>query len=298
MRVTDEISNLAVEIEHKRLNFSAPQEHQPASIRRTRPQEPSRLGERLGARDQELEAAFMHRTVIPELLDTDAGTRREVERSLADLKTINRYLGGRHTMTRLILRVASQAKCRKISWLDVGGGTGDLAALTSEALRPHGIELQTTLLDRMPSHMSAPFRGQRDASTAGRNGLYASVGGDALALPFREDSFDVVSSSLFVHHLEPQQVVEFARQALRIARHAFLINDLIRHPLHLALAYAGYAFYRSPLTRHDSVASVRRAYTLEEIEHLLRQTDAERIELRKFFLFRMGVIAWKKPSLT
>jgi ubiquinone/menaquinone biosynthesis C-methylase UbiE len=241
----------------------------------------------------------MHRTVIPELLDTDTGTSREVEDSLADLRVINRYFGGLHTMTQLILRVARERNTRKISWVDVGGGTGDLAALTSKALRKYGIELQTTLLDRMPSHMSAAVGGQtRDLPGTGKNGLHSSIGADALALPFKDNSFDVVGCSLFVHHLEPQQVLEFAGQALRIARHAFLINDLVRHPMHLALAYAGYALYRSPLTRHDSVASVRRAYTLEEIENMLRQTDAERIEMRKFFLFRMGVIAWKKPTLT
>jgi len=241
----------------------------------------------------------MHRTVIPELLDTDTGTPRAVEDSLADLRVINRYFGGLHTMTQLILRVARERNTRKISWVDVGGGTGDLAALTGEALRKHGIELQTTLLDRMPGHMSRPARAKtRDASKATTNGLYPCVAGDALALPFKDSSFDIVSSTLFVHHLEPRQVVEFAGQALRISRHAFLINDLIRHPMHLALAYAGYTLYRSPLTRHDSVASVRRAYTLKEIEDLLRQTDADRIEIRRFFLFRMGVIAWKKPSLT
>ena len=42
----------------------------------------------------------MDRIVIPELLDTDAGTPREVEDSLADLKMINRYFGGHRTMTR------------------------------------------------------------------------------------------------------------------------------------------------------------------------------------------------------
>jgi hypothetical protein len=85
---------------------------------------------------------------------------------------------------------------------------------------------------------------------------------------------------------------------LRVARHAVLINDLIRHPLHVALAYAGYAVYRSRITRHDAVASVRRAYTVEEIESMLRRTQTEKIDARRFFPFRMGVIAWKRPTTT
>lgn len=241
----------------------------------------------------------MQRTVIPELLDTDSGTPREVENSLSDLRMLNRYFGGTRTMTRLLLQVAKERNIKKISWLDVAGGSGDLAALTSRSLSKFDIELEPTLLDRMPGHM-APIR-EKAASSFARhsaNGSYPSIGGDALALPFKDSSFDVVGCSLFVHHLEPQQVIAFAGQALRIARHAVLIHDLIRHPLHLALAYAGYALYRSRITRHDAVVSVRRAYTLEEIESMLRQTQASKIEARSFFLFRMGVIAWKKPSLT
>lgn len=225
----------------------------------------------------------MKRIVIPELLDTDAGSPREVDDSLADLRTINRYFGGLRTMTELIQEVAARRQLKKLLWLDVGGATGDLAALTTDSLSQRGLELQPVVLDRVPSHM---------------DGRYFSVAGDALALPFKEESFDVVGSSLFVHHLEPPQVIQFANEGLRVARHAFLINDLVRHPLHLALAYAGYAIYRSPITRHDSVASVRRAYTVNEIEGMLRQTKAAQVEIKTFFPFRMGVIAWKRPNTT
>jgi len=239
----------------------------------------------------------MERQVIPELLDSDAGTPREIQDSLDDLKTINRYFGGLHTMTELISEVAIKRQIKSLSWLDVAGATGDLAVLTTESLFKRGIKLQPVLLDRMPAHMNMPASAPIPGSPRS-NGRYPSVAGDALALPFKSDSFDVVSSCLFVHHLEPVQVVQFTSEALRVARHAVLINDLIRHPLHVALAYAGYALYRSRLTRHDSVASVRRAYTLDEVEDMLRRTCASTIEVRRFFPFRMGVIAWKRSITT
>jgi hypothetical protein len=98
---------------------------------------------------------------------------------------------------------------------------------------------------------------------------------------------------LFVHHLAPDQVVQFAREALRVCRHAFVINDLIRSPIHLALAYAGFPLYQSRITRNDAPASVRQAYTVKEMRNMLSESDARSIEITTCFLYRMGVVAWK-----
>jgi len=74
-----------------------------------------------------------------------------------------------------------------------------------------------------------------------------------------------------------------------------LINDLVRHPLHLALVYAGFPLMRSYVSRVDGLRSVRRAYVPEEMRRILSSAakPATRIEISRHFLFRMGVIAWK-----
>ena len=120
---------------------------------------------------------------------------------------------------------------------------------------------------------------------------------DALNLPFSDSAFDLVSCSLFIHHLSPEHVITFAKEALCVCRHAVLVNDLIRHPFHLALVYAGMPLYRSGITRHDAPASVRQAYTVEEMREFFQQGGAASVEARRHYLYRMGVIAWKgKPA--
>jgi hypothetical protein len=59
------------------------------------------------------------------------------------------------------------------------------------------------------------------------------------------------------------------------------------------MVYAGWPLYHSRLTRHDAPASVRQAYTIPEMQDMLRETAASRIEITRHYLFRMGVIAWK-----
>jgi SAM-dependent methyltransferase len=221
----------------------------------------------------------MKRVTIAELLDTDAGTPDEVAASLGDLRRINRWFGGIATTEDMVGRVARETKLSSMSLLEVAGGSGYVPETARQRLQRRGLDLRVTVLDRAPSHLS--------------NG-HQAVAGDALALPFRDASFDLLSCNLFAHHLSPPELVQFVDEALRVCRIAVLINDLVRNLLHVSLVYAGMPLYRSRLTRHDAPASVRQAYTPEEMQALLTQSRAARVEIHRHYLFRMGVIAWKR----
>ncbi len=253
------------------------------------------------------------RRPTPELLDTDSGSPAEIAGSLADLHFINRWFGGVATTRGLIETVARQTRKSEFSLLEVAAGDGSLAQDVSASLQRRGIRLNVTLLDRAASHLPAfsnanhsgtlssrakPNDSLRESSGAVEGPAFGSaVVADALHLPFPDSTFDLISCSLFAHHLPPAQVASFARESLRVCRHAVLVNDLVRHPLHLALVYAGAPLYRSRITRHDAPASVRQAYTIEEMQAFFQQARAATIEMQRHYLYRMGVIAWKRgPS--
>lgn len=213
-----------------------------------------------------------------ELLDHDRGTPEEIAASLKDLRIINRNFGGIATTCRLLRHGMESASLKRASVLEVAAGDG---FAIQEAVRkmPAPLSVDLTLLDRRGSHLS--------------NGNDATVTGDALHLPFSDGSFDFVSCGLFVHHLSPDDVVHFVSEALRVARRALLINDLVRSRTHLALVYLGFPLFRSRITYHDAPASVRQAYTVPELRDLLRQATPARIEIGRVFLYRMAAIAWK-----
>jgi len=227
----------------------------------------------------------MQRISTPEILDSAACPPREVERSLRDLARINRWFGGVATTRALIERVAAATGKKRFSLLEVAAGFGEVPRAAAQQLARSGITLDVTDLDRAQSHL--------------RRGHRALVA-DALALPFRDRSFDLVGSSLFAHHLEPEELARFVREASRVSRLAVLINDLVRHPLHLALVYAGFPLMRSYVSRFDGVASVRRAYVPEEMRKILTSASpngpAPQLDFFRKYLFRMGVIVWKAPG--
>lgn len=220
----------------------------------------------------------MKRRPSLELLDSDAGTEREVAASLRDLQMFNQWFGGVRTTAKLVRRALAENRGHSASLLEVAAGAGFVPAKIRERLAPK-LDVKITLLDRARTHL---------------NGSDRAVAGDALALPFADRSFDLVSCNLFVHHLVPEELRRFAREALRVCRIAFLINDVVRHPLHLALTYAGLPLYRSRLTRNDAPASVRQAYTPAELRDLLEPLGFERIQMSRHYLYRMGMIAWKR----
>jgi SAM-dependent methyltransferase len=120
-----------------------------------------------------------------------------------------------------------------------------------------------------------------------------TVAGDALRLPFASDSFDIVGCNLFCHHLEPGDVVKFFDEALRVARLAVIASDLRRNLFHWFVASAGRITYRSRLTRNDAPASVRRAYTTDEISALAKESSAASFDVTPHYFQRFGLTLWK-----
>ena len=216
----------------------------------------------------------MRREHVAELLDSDAGSADEVRASLRDLDRINRWFGGVHTTARMLQQVAQAHKRDRLAVLDVAAASSrvvELAALRAE------VSADVTRLDRAATH----FQGN------------AGIVGDALRLPFRDCAFDVVHSCLFLHHLRAPEAALFLQDSLRVARVAVLVNDLRRSQMHWLSVKAASPVLFSRITRHDGPASVKQAYTREELSAIAKATGA-RWEITNSFFFRFAMIVWKR----
>ena len=203
----------------------------------------------------------------PELLDEHDAPREDVDRSLLDLRRINRYLGGRSIYLRLLRTFESVD-----SILDLGAGSGDNLEATRARLR--------VALDFKIDHL------------LGAKGLRRVVG-DAMALPFRDRSIDAVTSAHFFHHFSPDDNATILKEALRVAKKGVAINDTRRHYVPLLVVNLLGAFRLvGRITRFDAPASVMRGYTTAEAQAVAMKVGG-RFEVRKVWPFRFGLIAWK-----
>ena len=251
-----------------------------------------------GERAATQQTLAMQRVDAPEILDSDACSPADVETTLRDLGRVNRWFGGVATTLKMVEGAAQAFGVRHFSLLEVAAGSGEVPQMVQQRLARRGITLDVTLLDRAWSHLLSGNRVGENRGGEERIPKNRSVVADALSLPFGDGAFDLVSCNLFVHHLNVQQLAQFVREGLRVSRRAVLINDLVRHPLHLALVYAGYPIMRSRVAWLDGLTSVRRAYVPDEIRSMLASAfpqAAAQVEISRNYLFRMGAIVWKSP---
>jgi SAM-dependent methyltransferase len=197
-----------------------------------------------------------------ELLDAGGLSLPDVERNLADLARLNRLPGGVGASIDGVRRLIEGRNDARV--LDAGTGRGDMPL----AFARRG--WATTALDCNPQVLAVARR-----ATAGES-LVDVVDGDARALPFADEAFDISHCSLLIHHLDPADVVATLRELRRVARRGVVINDLRRGILPLvATAVSTVAVAGSRVTRADGLVSARRAYTLRELDDLIGEAGLD-----------------------
>jgi SAM-dependent methyltransferase len=210
----------------------------------------------------------------PELLDQGV-PEDEALRSLADLRAVNRFLGGRRALLRTTLPLLAGRDRPRL--LDVGCGSGELPALLHAALDGR---LLAVGVDLKPLHA-------RQAPRAVR-----AVVADARALPFAPRSFDVVTASLFLHHFDDEELPGVLRGLFDLARGALVVNDL--HRAHLPYAFARLTFpwlMRSRISVTDGLISIRRAFRPAELRRACASAGLSQVEVRRSFPYRLVAVA-------
>lgn len=219
----------------------------------------------------------MHRIDTPELLDEHDAPREDVERSLRDLRRINAWAGGLRVYRSLLARVAPDRDA-PLRVADLGAGTADCLDSLHRYRKVTAIAIDFNIVHL--AHVPAGSRVRR-------------VVADAMHLPLRDGSVDVVTSAHFFHHFSPEQNAAILDESLRAARRAVVVNDTQRHlvPL-LFVKILGWLRLVGRITRFDAPASVRRGYTADEARAIGERTTAKRVETHNVWPFRFGLILW------
>ena len=235
-------------------------------------------------------ASFMipARQEQPELLDQGAGSMADVCSNLTEMWRINRYFGGVEALTHHLYPLLRKST-KPLSVVDIGTGSGEMGSLLARWAQQNRFHIAIHVLDISARNLSVAHRNAISSVTL--------VQADACALPFAGKHVDYFISSLFLHHLAPDQVVGLLSDTYHRSRCGIVMSDVIRGYLPLAAFRLIQPFFaRHYLTRHDGFLSIKRAYTPDELRSLAQAAGIEAARVYTHFPWRMTLVV-EKPRV-
>jgi SAM-dependent methyltransferase len=197
------------------------------------------------------------------------------EAALAGLARLNRWARSAGILARPLAESMARAgadsagraaaRC-PLTLLDVACGAGDVPLALAALAQRRGWPLAVRGCDRSGVAVAHALRRAQAAGIAAD-----FVVADALSGPPLPQA-DLVTCSLFVHHLDEPGAVALLARLAAATRRELLVADLRRTTAGLALAFcAARLLTRSPIVHADGPASVRAAFTPEEALGLARR---------------------------
>lgn len=197
---------------------------------------------------------------------TDLDPVRHIK-ALRALGRINRLSLAAGRIWGVVRRSAPKGRPMRI--LDVACGGGDVPVALAERAQRRGTPLEITACD--VSSTALEFA-RASAEARGVEVTFLRLDAVHDELP---GGFDLVCSSLFLHHLSNGEAASFLARLARAGR-ALLVQDLRRTRTGYLLAAATVrTVTRSRVVRADGVRSVQAAFSLPEVARLTREADLE-----------------------
>lgn len=239
---------------------------------------------------------FKSRKHEDEWMDLPSTSTGEFTEALRDIQWVNRNLGGTEVLLSAFQSMLPSDLPAALSVLDIGTGSADIPrALANWARAANHLNLP-------PLHITAcdihPVAVSVSRQLCQGYPEITVVQADALNLSYTENSFDIVISSMFLHHLDNAQAVQLLREMARISRIGLIVNDLERHPLAwLGIKTLGHLTRKGRIFKNDAPLSVLRGFDRSDLERLKQQSGLTTLEIQHHRPYRW-VLCWRKENVS
>jgi uncharacterized protein YbjT (DUF2867 family) len=212
------------------------------------------------------------RSVEPELLDHMPADDPAVVRARRDLKRLNAVILQSGIIAPILARQWAHAPPRTI--LDLGSGDGTFMLSVARRLAARWPGVAVTLLDRQ-SIVSAETR----EAFAALSWKVETVAADVLDHLDVTPGVDIITTNLFLHHFQPEQLARLLGLAARAAR-LVVACEPRRNKFALRASRLLWTIGCNEVSLHDAIVSVRAGFSGKELSALW--PDHERFDLQEY----------------
>lgn len=219
----------------------------------------------------------MPRRVAEETLDHLAPEDPAAMRSRRDLVRVHRAMGTRSIVTRAWQELVPPKRAAlPLKILEIGAGDGSLLLGVARTMAPRWPEVQLTLLDQQDIVSPTTLAAYADlgwfAQVQVADVLHWSEQHDPAAASAALPRWDLISTTLFLHHFEGNQL-ELLLSAVASRSDRFFACEPKRSWLPLAGSHLVGAIGANAVTREDAVLSVHAGFRDDEISAVWPRAD-------------------------
>jgi SAM-dependent methyltransferase len=220
-----------------------------------------------------------HRRRKEEQMDAPDADPVLVQKSLRFIRRVNVLFGyTRATISHLERFSRNWKRGQTIRLLDVATGSADIPQAILRWADRRGWSMQVVGLDRHPL-ISA------QAGSVNLDERLRIVRGDALNLPFADNTFDYALTNMFLHHLDDDHVVRVLQEMSRVSRRGLIAADLIRDRTSYRWIDL-FTLLSNSMVRHDAKVSVGQAFTRDEMLALRDRADLGFMSYHRHLAYR------------
>jgi SAM-dependent methyltransferase len=234
-----------------------------------------------------LSQVLTRRHCQPELMDDPVLDERRHRAALRGLARINAWSGSDRILWSALLPLVQVAGA-PLRVLDVATGSGDVPLALWRRARRAGASMTVHGCDVSPRAVECATE-RAKSQEAPLHFFVCDAVADALP-----GNYDVLTCSLFLHHLEESQAEGLLVRMTRAARRMVIIQDLVRCRGGYWLARCGTRLLSASDVVHcDGPRSVESAFTLGEVAELARRVGLDRVTLSSHWPFRYRLV-WRR----
>ncbi|MFT4761203.1 MAG: ubiquinone/menaquinone biosynthesis C-methylase UbiE [Paraglaciecola sp.] len=225
---------------------------------------------------------LQYRSKQKEQLDNLTLKGNTLYQTLAELATINCFLGNYWAVKKAVFGIVKTGKQQSVHIIDIGCGGGDILLFLAKAFRKKGMQATFLGIDGNANSLAL----------ATKNALvFPEIKfeqANLLTADFQLPECDILMGSHFLYHFDNQEVVRFVNKQRPFVKLAFIVSELERN----RLAFGLFKLFSpllgfSKLTREDGLLAIQRAFTKRELVAILKEADFSNLNIRRAFFFRL-----------